>query len=71
MNHDFQVIVNKIVGEEAENDTRCDICLRLGTVVILGKVMVCKVCLMVADVAISRELCPPCAVGGNDVPSKP
>jgi hypothetical protein len=70
MRHDFKVIINKVIGETAENETQCNICGRVGTVVILGREQVCKVCLMVADTAINRAICPPCArLEGTDVSS--
>lgn len=60
----FEVIRNRHIADEFENDVSCDLCKQLGTVVILFKRRVCKTCLQRADVAIGRAILDSCNLGG-------
>lgn len=52
----FEVICNRHVADEFENEVTCDYCKEKGTVVVLFKQRICKICLAMADAAINRAV---------------
>ena len=53
---DYDVILNRCVGDEFDNEVTCDYCKAKGTVVVLFKQRICKWCLEKACVAINRAV---------------
>ncbi len=50
----FEVILNRHTGEDFENEVSCDNCKQKGTVAVIFKQRICKTCVEIASVEISR-----------------